>query len=232
MKLRRLAPFALLGAIALLWGACGGTAAAPAAPPATATAAPTQAAATASGRPGPDLLQSQGNPQAKVTLTVFEDFQCPICLRFTNEVEPTLLKEYVATGKVRYQFRQLPFLGKESGLAALGARCAAKQERFWQFHDRLFKTETDAGQLSTERIDVGRFRDAALRTIAGDLGLDLGKFDACYAANDTVTEVAVDIRYADSLGLPGTPSFLLNDLPISTPRTIDDWRKLLDAALK
>lgn len=223
---------AIASAAAIILGACGGgdSSAAPAATPTA--GATSQPSPTAAGQPAPDLSQSLGDPQAKVTLTVFEDFQCPICLRFTVDVEPTLLKEYVTSGKVRYQFRHLPFLGKESGLAALGARCAAKQDRFWPFHDRLFAAEREAGQLTAERIDAGRFAEGPLRTIAGALGLDLVKFDACFAASETVTEVAAELRYANTLGLPGTPSFLLNGRPIATPPNLAEWRKLLDATLK
>lgn len=95
-----------------------------------------------------DLVDGQaiGEPDARITLTAFEDFQCPFCLRFTLLNEPVIIEEYVLTGKVRFEFKHFPILGDESGAAAIAGSCAADQGRFWALHRRLFLAQLDAGQ--------------------------------------------------------------------------------------
>ena len=81
---------------------------------------------------------SLGSASAPLELEVFEDFQCPYCIRFTATVEPVIVDEFVATGKVRLVFRNNPILGLESELAARATVCAAEQGHGWDFALALF----------------------------------------------------------------------------------------------
>jgi protein-disulfide isomerase len=202
------------------------------------TARPSATSTTRTPVIDPTRLQSLADAAAlgatttKLTLAVFEDFQCPFCLRFTQNTEPVILAEYVLTGKVRFEFHNFPILGTESVSAAVAGTCAARQNRFWPYHDLLFKVEADAGQATSEKANVGRFSDARLASFAKDLGLDAAKFEACFASPEARQSVANDLQQAQAAGLRGTPSFFLNGKPIvSPPATIPDWRKLLDDAL-
>ncbi len=216
-------------AIALLFAACGGSAN-PSSPVATATGGATTAGSTAAPA-GTVTPLSRGSADAKVVLAAFEDFQCPYCLKFTNEIEPTLIKEYVDTGKVRYEYHNFVILGPESTRAAIGAYCAGGQDKFWAYHDRLFQIELAAGQLQGEKLNAGRFTDTALASVATDLGLDRAKFDACYSSAQAAQAVQDDGRLAASLKLQGTPTFTLNGKVVSTPSSIGGWRQLLNQAL-
>jgi len=176
---------------------------------------------------------SLGRADAKVVLTVFEDFQCPFCLLFTVVSEPTILTEYVFKGTVRLEFRNLPILGKESANAAIAAQCAADQDRFWPYAKALFLVQHDAGQLTKEALDVGRFNPDPLIALAEGAGADETAFEACVfsqAAADAVTE---HLREANSLGLRSTPSILVNG--VHEPRVPADaqaWREYLNAKLR
>ena len=77
----------------------------------------------------PELVDgfALGNPDTPLLLTVFEDFQCPFCIRFATTVEPVLIEEFIATGQLRLEFRNFPILGPESGTAAAGSVCAARE---------------------------------------------------------------------------------------------------------
>ncbi|MCC7363958.1 MAG: thioredoxin domain-containing protein [Dehalococcoidia bacterium] len=174
-----------------------------------------------------------GKPEAKVTLTMFEDFQCPFCLRFTLTQEPTLIKEYVETGKIKLVFRNLPILGQESALAAVGAECAAQQDRFWQFHKELFVAQAEAGQLTDERINVGRYNQASLQVMAGAAGMDVPLFATCITTDATLNPVRDHVRQAQDLGLRSTPSFTVGTRTITgAPQDAAGWRQLLDEAVK
>jgi len=180
-----------------------------------------------------------GSDDAPVKLTFFEDFQCPFCLLFTAEDEPTIIDEYVKDGRVQIQYAHFPVLGGESVDAAIASECAADQNRFWEYHRELFAKQAEAGQASNERRNVGRFSLDALGDLANDAGLDRAEFDACMSSGDKVQNVDEDEAAARAAGLSGTPNFLISvgdetqPLPPNggDPGGPDQWRAILDSLL-
>jgi protein-disulfide isomerase len=175
-----------------------------------------------------------GKDDALLKLTMYEDFQCPFCLRFTINQEPTIIEEYVKTGKLQIEYKHLPVLGTESTRAGKGAVCAAEQDKFWQFHNRLFRAQADAGQLENERVNVGRFSDDNLKAIIKDLGGDADRWQSCFDGESSLQKVQDDQREATSLGIRATPGFRLNGQPLGSgaPSEVSGWRKIFDDALK
>jgi protein-disulfide isomerase len=177
-----------------------------------------------------------GKDDAPIKLTEYEDFQCPFCLQYTADQEPTIVNEYVKTGKVQIIYNNLPLLGPESIQAAYAGLCAADQNKFWQYHDQLFLIQAKADQVGNEKRDVGRFSNSALKQVATDDGLDRSKFDPCLdnAASEKLQTLTDQQRAASGFGIQGTPGFLLNGQPFGNggaPSTVDGWRKLLDGVL-
>jgi protein-disulfide isomerase len=172
---------------------------------------------------------SIGADDAPLTISLYEDFQCPFCLRFTAEDEPMIMNEYVKTGKVKLEYKQLPILGPESVRAATSAVCAADQGKFWEYQYRLYLKQAQEGQLGNEKLNAGRFSDANLRAIAQDTGLDLAAYDACITSPEATEQVTADNRAASELGIRSTPTFLFNGRPLQgTPVDHDAWREILD----
>ena len=170
-----------------------------------------------------------GDVDAPAILEMFEDFQCPFCLRFTANWE-ALLMEYVEDGKLRLVFRNLPILGPESVYAAAAAVCAAEQEAFWEYHRRLFLVQAEAGQHEHEEINVGRFTPEALAGYADEVGLDREAFATCLRDPATVTAIQDDVDLADAAGLRSTPSLILDGQQVQVPQDEATWRQLLDDA--
>jgi serine/threonine-protein kinase len=171
-----------------------------------------------------------GKDDAPVKLSMFEDFQCPFCLRFTADHEPTIVEEYVKTGKVQLIFRNLPILGAESTAAAVAGLCAASQNKFWEYHSRLFMVQADAGQDREEKTNAGRFSSDNLKSYASDVGLDRAQFDPCLDGNRFLQQVQDDAAEARAKGLTGTLGFLANGVASASgnPVTIAGWRAVLD----
>ncbi|MBI5949898.1 MAG: DsbA family protein [Chloroflexi bacterium] len=172
-----------------------------------------------------------GKSDAPVRLTMWEDFQCPFCLKYTAQIEPTIVDEFVKTGKVRIEFRQWPILGQESLNAAIASQCAAEQKKFWEYHRALFLIQAEAGQHLNEKLNAGRFSDPALLGIADRVGVDTRTWVACYQAKDYLATTQEDARAAQTAGLKGTPGFAINGAAIQTPASLDAWRKLLNDAV-
>ncbi|HEX5542000.1 MAG TPA: DsbA family protein [Micromonospora sp.] len=164
-----------------------------------------------------------GRVDAPVVIIEYADFQCMFCARFAKETGPRLKAEYVERGLVRIEWRDLPILGPESEAAAAAARAAAAQGRFWEYHDALYAEE--------RRVNSGALNDAALRAIAADLDLDLDRFDVDRASDITRAGLDRDEREAVSLGITGTPAFIVADTPIVGAQPYEVFQQIIDAAL-
>jgi len=111
-----------------------------------------------------------GRPGAPVTIVEFGDYQCTNCGAFARDTEPTLVREYVDTGVVRLVWRDFPWVDAQSVAAAVAARAAGMQGKFWAYHDYLF-----AHQSPDEH--SGLVTGAYLRSVARRLGLNIALFN-------------------------------------------------------
>jgi protein-disulfide isomerase len=101
--------------------------------------------------------------EAPVTVIEYSDFQCPFCGKFFRETEQTLIDSYIKEGKIRFVHRDFAFLGNESMVAAVAARCAGDQGKFWEYHDYLYSHQNGENQ--------GNFSNINLKSFAVSLGL-------------------------------------------------------------
>jgi protein-disulfide isomerase len=139
----------------------------------------------------------QGKPDAPLTLIEYSDFTCGYCLKFFKETLPKLQATYIDTGKIKFVYRDYPRADRGVGIeAAVAARCAGAQGRYWAMHDRLF------GEGS--RLDAG-----SLKTAAKSLGLDQAEFGKCFDERRHLESIFQDRREANRWGFHGTPGFIL-----------------------
>jgi protein-disulfide isomerase len=139
----------------------------------------------------------QGKADAPLTLIEYSDFTCGYCLKFFKETLPKLQATYIDTGKIRFVYRDYPRADRGVGVeAAVAARCAGAQGRYWAMHDRLF------GEGS--RLDSGGFK-----SFAKSLGLDQEQFGKCFDERRHLESIFQDRREANRWGFHGTPGFIL-----------------------
>jgi len=143
-----------------------------------------------------------GDPNAPVHLIEYGDYQCPACADFHDQVVPQLLSNYVADGKVSFEFRDMAFLGPDSITAAEAAACAIEQDAFWPYHDTIYGNHygENLGNLSKSR----------LLKMADLAGLDSDKISTCLKDGTTSTDIQNMRQEASNLGINSTPSFVLN----------------------
>ncbi len=169
-------------------------------------AAQTKAAAATAPAPTSDKVTmsvgkgwySMGRDDAPVTMVEFTDYQCPFCRRFESQSFADLKKNYIDTGKVRFVSRDLPLeFHPNAPAAALAVRCAGDQHKFWEMHDAIMTdTATDLGS------------DAILK-YAQKINLDMPSFNACINEKRYVAAIQKDTADAGTLGISGTPSFVI-----------------------
>lgn len=168
---------------------------------------------------------AMGDPQAPVTIEVFEDFQCPACKTYSEQIAPQVKDAYVATGEVYYIFRQYPFLDdnaprKESDQAANASLCAADENRFWDYHDMLFANWNGENQ--------GSFNDKRLIAFAEALDLDMAAFRPCFDDNLHAEEIINDLALGQEFGVTGTPSVFVNGR-LLTPGRVPSFTDISEA---
>jgi protein-disulfide isomerase len=169
-----------------------------------------------------------GNPDARVRIDAYEDFQCSACRQYTMAIEPQLMRNDISIGRVYYVFHSFLIIDratwdspeKESHQAANAAMCAADQNRFWDYHDMLFNNWTGE--------NVGDFTDPRLIAYAQSLKLDMGKFNACFKTNRFKEKIDADIAAAINLGVNATPVIFVNGVQV-TPGFMPTYNLILQA---
>lgn len=145
-----------------------------------------------------DPARRLGRADAPVVIIEFSDLQCPYCRRFDQQTLPWLRREYIDTGKVRYESRDYPLeFHAQAMAAALLARCAAREGKFWELREAVYGVQ---GALATDGLE--------LATKAVGLSPELR---ARCAGDDAATTQAIraETAAAQAIGVRGTPSFLV-----------------------
>ena len=157
----------------------------------------------------------KGAANAKVALIEFSEFQCPFCARYGKDAYPQILKEYVDTGKIKYVWRDYPLgFHKEAQKAAEAAHCAGEQGKFWEMHDHLFENQKNIGPA-----DLPKHAEA--------LKLNASLFQQCLDSNRFAADIKKDMDLAASVGITGTPTFLIGT--VQPNGTVKVTKKLVGA---
>jgi len=164
----------------------------------------------------PDGEPSKGSVDAPVTIVEFSDFQCPFCKQVHPSVE-AIVAEY--GDKVRFVYRDYPLPNHPRALPASEAsRCAAEQEKYWEYH----------ASLMTQGGDLG---DEDLKQRAEILGLDLSEFVACVNSDRQLEAIRASTKAAQSLGVNSTPTFFVNGRQLQGTPTVDSFREMINDEL-
>lgn len=168
--------------------------------------------------------KSIGSPNAPVVVVEYADFQCPYCKQFALGPEQQLRKEYVDSGKVRFAFRHLAFIGTESVWAAEATECANEQNRFWDYQDKLYQEQGAENS--------GTFSQENLKRFAADLKLDTQKFNECLDTNKYQAKIDQDMAEAQRLGVNSTPTLFVNGQLVRNGSDYQVLQAAVEAALK
>jgi protein-disulfide isomerase len=141
-----------------------------------------------------------GSPRAPVTLVEFADLQCPYCGQFARDAFPTIVRDYMRTGKVRVVFEGLEFLGVDSGTALRAVVAASRQGHGWDVLEGLFQRQ--GGE------NTGWFTDELVREVAGGIeGLDVARLERDTAGADSAIRASQQL--ATTVGVDSTPTFFV-----------------------
>jgi protein-disulfide isomerase len=159
---------------------------------------------------------ARGPANAPITIVEFSDFQCPYC----QTASPTVAKVLQTYGeRIRFVYRHYPLPNHPAARpAAEASLCAADQDQFWPYHDRLF---ANPSQLTNDD----------LKRHAAELKLDTAKFNACFDGGRHAKEVDVDLAAGNALGVSGTPAFFVNGRALTGAQPFEAFKQLIDEEL-
>lgn len=159
-------------------------------------------------------LQSQpmlGAPDAPVEIAVFEDFKCPACAFFDENVLPQVERELVQTGEAKVYFVNWPFLGPDSTTAAIASECAYEQDEaaFWNFKTFIFRSQGDETQ---QWATPARLADIARNNVPA---LDADELQTCIQEERYADAVQADREMGNRVGVGGTPTVFVDGVALS-----------------
>jgi protein-disulfide isomerase len=159
---------------------------------------------------------SRGPANAAVTIVEYSDFECPYCRSVQTSLEQVLR---LYEKDVRLVFKHLPLRIHEHAFpAALAAVCAARQDKFWRYHDALFASQ----ELDRQTLEA----------LAKTTGLDVPQFNMCLSSDEASVYVQRDAREAFQLGINSTPTFIINGRIARGALTFDEFQTIIDQELR
>lgn len=175
----------------------------------------------------------RGDPNAPITIIEFSDFQCPFCARFHVQTLPSLLEEYIDTGKVNLVYRDFPIQSIHPNAlpASVAAECANEQGKYWEYHDTLFEKQSDWSRLDSNAVIV------KFSQYATEIGLEQEQFDSCLDTGKYLEEVQGDLSDGRAYDVTGTPGFFIgNDqigfVKLNGAQPFDAFQRVIDAQLE
>ena len=163
-----------------------------------------------------------GEADAPVVMVAYSEFQCPFCGKFARDTEPVLVEKFVEDGTLRIEWRDFPYLGAESTVAARGGRAAAAQDRFWEFEEAMY-----ADQLPP---NSGNLDEDYLVSVAEDIGLDVDRFRDDLDSSAAEQAVQDDFAEGQAIGVTGTPAFLINGVPVIGAQPTEVFERTIEKA--
>ncbi len=127
-------------------------------------------------------------------------------------------------GTLKIEWHDFPYQGEESTNAALAARAAQEQGKFWEYHDLLYENQGSGNS--------GAFSDENLSGFARELGLDMERFESDFGSEANAAVVAEDFRGGQGQGISGTPTFVINGQILVGAQPIETFEQAIEGALR
>ena len=165
--------------------------------------------------------QAKGKADAPVVMVIYSDFACPYCTQLAQKVEPELA-DLVDQGTLRIEWRDLAQISPTSPLAAQAGRAAAKQGRFWEFHDAVYAAADPQGHPE--------YTEDSLVTFAQKAGVaNIEQFRTDMTSAETVAAVTEATNHAHSIGITGTPFMIVGETFISGYKDADYMKAVINS---
>lgn len=160
-----------------------------------------------------------GDWDAAIKVVEFSDYGCGYCRRFHTETFPTLLKDYVETGKVHWKYvTYVSGMFQNGASAAFVAECAGEQGFFAEMSRLLYERQAD---WKNQGDPFPVYDELAL-----EVGADVDELNACVEEERPEDRVRSGIVTGRNLGIRGTPAFVANGVRLMGAQPLEWWVEL------
>jgi protein-disulfide isomerase len=150
----------------------------------------------------PQLDRRLGEDDAEVTVSVFQDVQCPRCADYQATVIDPLIAEQVRTGEIKLEFRNYPLGEKPVTLGAIATAAAIEQDRGWQYADLFLR--------NLEQVPEQGVNEEFLGEIAGSVPkLDVAAWEEAYDGEEATARAEEDVQLATDLRFTANPALIV-----------------------
>lgn len=161
-----------------------------------------------------------GPENAPVTVIEYSDFQCPACKAYAPLVKALIES---SNGKMRFVYRHFPLPQHANAVpTAVASEAAARQKKFWEMNEIIFAKQNEWASSNNA--------DELLRAYAKELGLNLEGFDTDMQDSAIREKVEADRASGTAAGVNSTPTFFVNGEKIQNPRTLEEFKQIINDA--
>lgn len=162
-----------------------------------------------------------GTTSPKITVVEFTDFACPFCQQSAEGIRD-LAEKY--KDDVKFVVRDYPIHDTSINLA-LAARCAGEQGKFWEAYDSIFLNQDNLKSTTTIKTDIVSWAKSLK-------SLDMDKFETCFNNRGYISVIKQDYEDGESLKIQGTPTWFVNNYPITGYYPEEKFQELFDGILQ
>ncbi len=180
-------------------------------------------AGTSSGEAGKVTNHLKGEGASGVVLTEYGDFECPACGQYYPIVKQ-LYEKY--KGDIKIQFRNFPLfqIHPNAIAGARAAEAADLQGKFWEMHDKLYENQQSWTTSRNPQSDFEQY--------AKEIGMDIEKYKTDHNSKLANDRIQADIREGNRLKVDSTPTFFIDGKKVSSPGSLEDFSKVIEAAIE
>jgi len=162
------------------------------------------------------MARSKGNPQARVKIVEFVDFQCPACAYGIKYLK-TFIEQHPNDIYLQVRYFPLTNMHHHAMISALYSECAARQGKFWELDDLMIPQQSQWAQLISP--------EPVFQAMAQQAGMDTQELNSCLVSDDARKVINDEKSLGQSLGIASTPTYFINNKMVVGVKSLQDELK-------
>ena len=162
------------------------------------------------------LARSKGNPQARVKIVEFIDFQCPACAYGIKYLK-TAFDKHPNDIYLQVKYFPLTNMHRHAMISALYSECAARQGKFWALDDLMIPQQSQWAQLISP--------EPVFQAMAQQAGVNIDQLNTCLTSDDARRVINDEKSFGQSVGILSTPTYFINGKMVVGTKSLQDELK-------
>jgi protein-disulfide isomerase len=162
------------------------------------------------------MARTKGNPNARVKIVEFVDFQCPACA-YGIKILKTYFDEHPNDIYLQVKYFPLTNMHHHAMISALYSECAARQGKFWELDDLMIPQQSQWAQLISP--------EPVFQSMAAQAGINIDQLNTCVGSDDARKVINDEKSFGQSLGIASTPTYFINSkMVVGTKSLVDELK--------